>query len=315
MRPVLVIVSVLVGASLLGILGALLAIPAAATIQIVVQEWWRARHPATPYRIRWGERAGRRAARRRAAAGCARSPGAGSGVACPAMFAATLLAIAAAATPHGPAVQAHRGGSFVDGRATYAEATMPAFRAAAKRGDVLEFDIQMSADGVPVVMHDDTLDRTTVCTGPVSARTAADIRAACPTDVLGSPGSALGSSRRPSAPACPTLAEVLALVKKTGARASDRAQAVRPERRRAPTRWPPRSGPPASQSTGSSCSRSSRRTCRRSPRAAGVATATLTLKAGEGTSIAAARSSGSRWVSPQWPVSASPTCARPTPRG
>lgn len=45
MRPVLVIVSVLAGASLLGILGALLAIPAAATIQIVVQEWWRARHP------------------------------------------------------------------------------------------------------------------------------------------------------------------------------------------------------------------------------------------------------------------------------
>ncbi|UGS38871.1 AI-2E family transporter [Capillimicrobium parvum] len=45
MRPVLVIVSVLVGAALLGILGALLAIPAAATIQIVVQEWWRARHP------------------------------------------------------------------------------------------------------------------------------------------------------------------------------------------------------------------------------------------------------------------------------
>lgn len=45
MRPVLVIVSVLVGAALLGILGALLAIPAAATIQIVLQEWWRARHP------------------------------------------------------------------------------------------------------------------------------------------------------------------------------------------------------------------------------------------------------------------------------
>ncbi|MEZ5120393.1 MAG: AI-2E family transporter [Solirubrobacterales bacterium] len=45
MRPVLVIVSVLVGAALLGILGALLAIPAAATIQILLQEWWRARHP------------------------------------------------------------------------------------------------------------------------------------------------------------------------------------------------------------------------------------------------------------------------------
>lgn len=45
LRPVLVIVSVLAGASLLGILGALLAIPAAATIQIAVQEWWRVGHP------------------------------------------------------------------------------------------------------------------------------------------------------------------------------------------------------------------------------------------------------------------------------
>jgi predicted PurR-regulated permease PerM len=46
MRPVLVILSVFAGASILGILGALLAIPAAATIQIAVQEWWRVRHPA-----------------------------------------------------------------------------------------------------------------------------------------------------------------------------------------------------------------------------------------------------------------------------
>jgi predicted PurR-regulated permease PerM len=48
MRPVLVILSVFAGASLLGILGALLAIPAAATIQIAVQEWWRVTHPDPP---------------------------------------------------------------------------------------------------------------------------------------------------------------------------------------------------------------------------------------------------------------------------
>lgn len=48
MRPVLVILSVFAGASLLGILGALLAIPAAATLQIGIQEWWRARHPPQP---------------------------------------------------------------------------------------------------------------------------------------------------------------------------------------------------------------------------------------------------------------------------
>jgi predicted PurR-regulated permease PerM len=43
MRPVLVILSVLAGATLLGVLGALLAIPAAATIQLLVREWWRER--------------------------------------------------------------------------------------------------------------------------------------------------------------------------------------------------------------------------------------------------------------------------------
>jgi len=48
LHPLLVIVGVLVGASLLGIVGALLAIPAAATIQIFVREWWRYRHGEPP---------------------------------------------------------------------------------------------------------------------------------------------------------------------------------------------------------------------------------------------------------------------------
>lgn len=43
LRPVFVILAVLAGASLLGVLGALLAIPAAATAQIVAREWWAAR--------------------------------------------------------------------------------------------------------------------------------------------------------------------------------------------------------------------------------------------------------------------------------
>ena len=42
-HPLIVIVAVLIGGSLLGILGALLAIPIAATIQIVVKEWWQYR--------------------------------------------------------------------------------------------------------------------------------------------------------------------------------------------------------------------------------------------------------------------------------
>ena len=36
----IVLVSVLFGATLLGVLGALVAIPIAASIQIVIREWW-----------------------------------------------------------------------------------------------------------------------------------------------------------------------------------------------------------------------------------------------------------------------------------
>ena len=49
------------------------------------------------------------------------------------MLLATALAVIAAVGPT-PQIQAHRGGSFVDGRATYPEATLPAFRASAKAG-------------------------------------------------------------------------------------------------------------------------------------------------------------------------------------
>jgi predicted PurR-regulated permease PerM len=47
-NPIVTIVSVLAGAALLGILGALLAIPVAAAIQIVLREWWsnRGHQPA-----------------------------------------------------------------------------------------------------------------------------------------------------------------------------------------------------------------------------------------------------------------------------
>ncbi len=46
-HPLVVIVAVLIGASLLGVLGALVAIPAAAAIQSAVRDWWRFRHGAT----------------------------------------------------------------------------------------------------------------------------------------------------------------------------------------------------------------------------------------------------------------------------
>jgi predicted PurR-regulated permease PerM len=48
LHPLLVIVAILIGGSLLGILGALLAIPAAAVLQIVVRDWWEHRPGAGP---------------------------------------------------------------------------------------------------------------------------------------------------------------------------------------------------------------------------------------------------------------------------
>jgi glycerophosphoryl diester phosphodiesterase len=115
------------------------------------------------------------------------------------------------------AIHAHRGGSVLAGKPAYPENTLPAFRAAAKRGDVLELDVHVTQDGVPVVLHDGKLDRTTACTGVINTFTLAALRA-CPSDVLGSPGSALRSTQvaRPSV-AIPALADVLAVAKRAHA--------------------------------------------------------------------------------------------------
>ncbi len=54
------------------------------------------------------------------------------------------------------------------------ENTLAAFDCAAQAGaDGVEFDVHLSADGVPVVIHDATLDRTTTGSGPVGALDAA----------------------------------------------------------------------------------------------------------------------------------------------
>ncbi len=48
-NPIVTIVAVLAGASLLGMLGALIAIPTAAAIQIVLRDWWSHRvHDDSP---------------------------------------------------------------------------------------------------------------------------------------------------------------------------------------------------------------------------------------------------------------------------
>jgi glycerophosphoryl diester phosphodiesterase len=67
---------------------------------------------------------------------------------------------------------AHRGGSKLR-----PENTLQAFDHAMTLGvDALECDVHLSRDGEVVVIHDFTLDRTTDATGPVAARTAAELR-------------------------------------------------------------------------------------------------------------------------------------------
>ena len=62
-----------------------------------------------------------------------------------------------------PAIVAHRGDAE-----HFPENTLPALEAAWRRGIThVEFDVQVSADGVPFVIHDASLERTTRCAGDV----------------------------------------------------------------------------------------------------------------------------------------------------
>jgi glycerophosphoryl diester phosphodiesterase len=127
---------------------------------------------------------------------------------------AAALALLAGAAPAGAetdfgGIHAHRGGPLTDGAATHPENSLEAFRNADALGaDVVELDVKLSADMVPVVMHDATLDRTTNCDGPVRARTAAELAAGCRIDTLGT-GDKLVQAPGPGV-AIPPLADVLA---------------------------------------------------------------------------------------------------------
>jgi glycerophosphoryl diester phosphodiesterase len=69
-------------------------------------------------------------------------------------------------------VVAHRGAS-----ARAPENTVAAFELAVRLGaDALELDVRLSADGIPIVLHDATLDRTTNGQGPSSGRPVAELQ-------------------------------------------------------------------------------------------------------------------------------------------
>jgi glycerophosphoryl diester phosphodiesterase len=72
-----------------------------------------------------------------------------------------------------PLIFAHRGGAKLA-----PENTLAAFDRGLEAGaDGLELDVRLSRDGLPVVSHDATLDRTTDASGPVSGMTARQLAA------------------------------------------------------------------------------------------------------------------------------------------
>ena len=94
-----------------------------------------------------------------------------------------------------PIVVAHRGAS-----STRPENTIPSFEEAIRLGaGIVEFDVRLSRDGVPVVIHDPAVDRTTDGTGLVHELGVAEL-------------ASLNAGTEAEPTPVPTLAEVLRCV-------------------------------------------------------------------------------------------------------
>lgn len=108
--------------------------------------------------------------------------------------------------PDRPLVIAHRGGSGI-----FPENTLAAFLGAVELGvDALELDIHRTADGVPVVIHDETVDRTTDGSGRVDGLTLAELRQLDAGYRFHPPGSPGEFPYRGRGVTVPTLREVFA---------------------------------------------------------------------------------------------------------
>ena len=74
-------------------------------------------------------------------------------------------------SPHAITIVAHRGIHDF-----FPENSIGAFEVAREAGfDWIEFDVWSSADGVPVIMHDETLDRTSEGTGLIAEKTSLEL--------------------------------------------------------------------------------------------------------------------------------------------
>ena len=88
------------------------------------------------------------------------------------------------------------------------ENSLAAIRACLELGvDVIEIDVALSAEGVPVLMHDATLDRMTAETGPIADHTAAELAGLHLRAGQGGAGAALTDET------LPTLQQALELAK------------------------------------------------------------------------------------------------------
>lgn len=95
---------------------------------------------------------------------------------------------------------AHRGGAALAPENTLAACAQVLARGA----DAIEVDVRLTADGVPVLLHDATLDRTTNGRGPLAALAAAQVAALDATIAW--------RRRRATPEPPPTLAATLALI-------------------------------------------------------------------------------------------------------
>ncbi len=76
-----------------------------------------------------------------------------------------------------PAANIGHRGTGITRRGHFPENSLSSFAAAIAEGaEGIELDVELTADGGLIVMHDDTLDRTTDCEGCVSAWTLAELR-------------------------------------------------------------------------------------------------------------------------------------------
>lgn len=101
-----------------------------------------------------------------------------------------------------PKILAHRGAND-----RFNESTITAYKIAAEDGvDALEIDLRMTADGILVVMHDETIDRTTNGTGEVSTYSLEEIKNFQTVDVF---------SQQTTREEIPTLKEILMTFKDT----------------------------------------------------------------------------------------------------